>query len=46
MYPNRWDLYLEKLLSDSTEIFFILKIILLARGELEKKYKNDIFFRK
>ena len=37
-------LYLQKLLSDSTETFFILKIILLARGGggVEKNYKNDI----
>ena len=39
---NRWDLYLQKFLSDSTESFFILKNILLAgeEGGLEKITKN------
>ena len=34
---------LQKLLSDSTETFFILKIILLVRGELEKNTKMTFF---
>ena len=33
---NRWNLYLQKLLSDSTETLFILKNILLARGQISK----------
>ena len=37
---NRWNLYLQKLLSDSTETFFILKNILLAKGETGKNYKK------
>ena len=37
---NRWDLYLQKLLSDSTEPFFILKNMLLARGGTRKNYKK------
>ena len=46
IHPNRWDLYLQKLLSDSTEIFFILKIILLARGGGLEKLQKWHFFRK
>ena len=40
VFSKRWELYLQKLLSDSTEPFFILKNMLLARGELEKITKN------
>ena len=43
--PNPWDLYLQKLLSDSTETCLILMNILLARGETRKTYKNGIFYK-
>ena len=32
-----------KVIIRSTETYFILKNILLAGGEIRKKYKNDIF---
>ena len=40
VFSKRWDLYLQKLLSDSTETFFILKNILLSWGDTRKKYKK------
>ena len=40
VFSKRWDLYLQKLLSDSTDTFFILKNILLAGGDTRNKKKK------